>query len=86
MTDPTLDGGDVAVIELEVGGSEDRIDLVGSAETDDGAIDGRVAQRRRRCRTSLRVTSVSHCVLANPTHVWGVHTAHVSKLNSAAQA
>jgi hypothetical protein len=39
-------------IKFEVGGSEDWIDLVGAAETDDGAVDGRVAQRPSNSRPS----------------------------------
>src|SRR5438034_6557739 len=40
-----FDRGDVVVVQVEVRGYEDRIDLVGAAESNDGSVDGRVAQR-----------------------------------------
>ena len=43
----SFDLGDVLVGELEVRRGEDRVDLVGAAEADDRAVDGRVAQRPR---------------------------------------
>src|SRR5690348_3717406 len=46
---PPFDHCDVVVVELEVGGVDDRIYLVRSAEADDRACDGRVAERPGDC-------------------------------------
>src|SRR5919197_5721593 len=45
MSGTPFDVGDVLVAELEVGAVDDRVDLVGAAEADDGAVDGGILQR-----------------------------------------
>ena len=40
-----LEARNVPVVELEVGGGDDRVELVGPPEADDRAVDGRVEQR-----------------------------------------
>src|SRR5579864_7673128 len=44
MSGTPFDDGEVVAAQLEVGGADDRIDLVGPSEADDRAVDGRVTQ------------------------------------------
>src|SRR5919199_156704 len=61
MSRAPFDLGDVVVAELEVGGGDDGIDLVGAAEADDRAVDGRMRQRPRgRDGAGARLVALGH--------------------------